>query len=317
MRRIVAFGEAMIRLTTPEGVPLETATGFAAPVGGAELNVAIAARRQGLEALWVSTLPEGPLGDLAARHAAAHGVKGVLRRTETGRLGLYFLEQAVPPRASRIIYDRADTAFVKQPRPDVEWSSLLNADSCLVVSGITAALGVDARTAVDEAIEAARRVGSVVAVDVNYRASLWSIEDAFAWLEGVIDRVDVLSASRDDLLRLGVERDEKEIHRRAVDQLRLRAAIGTTKQVRGRTADVTVHAATTEGAAACAVTAEILDPVGAGDAMFGTFLAGLDRLRLEEAVARAAGALVTAYGVRGDALTADPWSMEEGGGVQR
>lgn len=317
MRRIVAFGEAMIRLTTPVGVPLETATSFTAPVGGAELNVAIAARRQGLETLWVSTLPEGPLGDLVARHAGAHGVSGVLRRTESGRLGLYFFEQAVSPRASSIIYDRADTAFVRQPRPEVEWSSLLDADSCLVVSGITAALGPDARAAVDEAIEAARVVGAAVAVDVNYRASLWSIEDAFAWLEGVIDRVDVLSASRDDLLRLGIEGADDDIHRQAVERLRLHAAIGTFKEIRGRTADVTVRAATSDGSAASAVTAEIFDPVGAGDALLGTFLAGLDRLHLDEAVTLAAGALVTAYGVTGDALTAEPWRAEESGGVRR
>lgn len=315
MKQMVTYGEAMLRLTTPVGVPLETASGFAAPVGGAELNVAIAARRQGAHVRWVSTLPEGPLGDLVARHAAAHGVEGVLRRTPEGRLGLYFLEQATPPRASRIIYDRDDTAFVRRPRPEMEWSELLEGDSVLVVSGITPALGADAREAVEEALDVAREVGATVAVDVNYRASLWSLEDAFAWLKGIIDRVDVLSASRHDLAHLGVEGNEP--YRRAVTQLGLAAAVGTSKQIRGRTATVTVHAATAAGVAETEVTAEILDPVGAGDALFGTFLAGLDRLSPEENTARAAGALVTAYGVAGDGLTADPWTPAERGGVRR
>lgn len=317
MRRIVTYGEAMLRLTTPLGVPLEAATGFAAPVGGAELNVAIAARRQGSEARWVSTLPAGPLGDRVVRHAAAHGVETTLRRTDTGRLGLYFLEQAVPPRASRIIYDRADTAFVQNPDPVVDWADLLDAHTCLVVSGITAALGAEPRRAVDEAIEAARAAGATVAVDLNYRASLWSIEAAFGWLKGVIDRADVLSASPEELGRLGVSAGEGEVHGRAVDQLQLRAALGTVKGLRGRTADVSVYAATPDGSATTAVTAEILDPVGGGDALFGTFLAGLGELPLEEAVARAAGALVTAYGLAGDALTADPWTPVERGGVRR
>lgn len=317
MRRLVAFGEAMIRFTTPVGVPLETATGFAAPVGGAELNVAIAARRQGMESLWVSTLPEGPLGDLVARHVAANGVEGVLRRTDSGRLGLYFLEQAVPPRASRIVYDRSDTAFVSEPDPVVAWPDLLDADSYLVVSGITAAVGSEARRATDEAIEAARAAGATVAVDVNYRSSLWSIEDAFDWLKGVIDRVDVLSASREDLLRLGVSGSEEEIHQRAVELLDLRASVGAAKRIRGRIVEATIYAATQDGSGEAAVVAEIVDPVGAGDAMFGTFLAGLGRLPLDETVARAAGALVTAYGVAGDALTADPWTPDEWGGVKR
>lgn len=317
MRRLVAFGEAMIRLTTPVGVPLETATGFAAPVGGAELNVAIAARRQGAEAVWVSTLPDGPLGDLVVRHTAAHGVEGVLRRTSEGRLGLYFLEQSVPPRSSRIIYDRSDTAFVRNPGPEQSWSSLLDADSCLMVSGITPALGPEPREAVEEAIDAARKAGATVAVDVNYRASLWSIEDAFAWLKSVIERVDILSASHDDLRRLGIGGHEGDVHRRAVESLGLRTALGTEKEIRGRTAEVTLHAATGEAASQTSITAEILDPIGAGDAMFGTFLAVHDALGLEEAVARAAGALVTAYGVAGDALTADPWTSGESGGVRR
>jgi len=317
LRRLVAFGEAMIRFTTPVGVPLETATEFAAPVGGAELNVAIAARRQGMKSLWVSTLPQGPLGDLVARHVAANGVEGVLRRTDSGRLGLYFLEQAVPPRASRIVYDRSDTAFVSQPDPAVSWPDLLDADSYLVVSGITAAVGSEARRATDEAIEAARSAGASVAVDVNYRSSLWSIEDAFDWLKGVIDRVDVLSASREDLLRLGVSGSEEEIHHRAVELLDLRASVGAAKRIRGRIVEATIYAATKDGTGEAAVVAEIVDPVGAGDAMFGTFLAGVGRLPLDETVARAAGALVTAYGVAGDALTADPWTPDERGGVKR
>lgn len=317
MKRLVAFGEAMIRLTTPVGVPLETVTALAAPVGGAELNVAIAARRQGMESRWVSTLPRGPLGDLVARHVAANGVEGVLRRTNSGRLGLYFLEQAVPPRASRIVYDRSHTAFVEQPNPVVDWPDLLDADSYLVISGITAAVSHEARRATSEAIEAARAAGATVAVDVNYRSSLWSIEDAFAWLKGVIDHVDVLSASREDLLRLGVSGSEEEIHNRAVEQLDLRASVGTAKEIRGRMVDATVYAATQDATGNAQVTAEVFDPVGAGDAMFGTFLAGLSRLPLDETVARAAGALVTAYGVAGDALTADPWTPDEQGGVKR
>lgn len=315
--RMVTFGEAMIRLTTPVGVPLETATTFAAPVGGAELNVAIAARRQGMDATWVSTLPTGPLGDLVVRHATGNGVTTVLRRVDPGRLGLYFLEQAVPPRASRIIYDRGDTAFSHQPDPVREWSDLLDADAYLVVSGITPALGAGPRRAVGEAMDAAAVTGATIAVDVNYRSSLWSIDEAVAWLEGALDRIDVLSASRNDLMRLGMTGDENEIHKEAVDKLDLQAAIGTVKSVAGRSARVVVRAANAEAAFSREVTAEVVDPVGAGDAMFGTFLACLQRLPLDETVARAAGALVSAYGVAGDALTADPWTSEEEGGLRR
>ena len=317
MNRLVTFGEAMIRLTTPVGVPLEATTSFEAPVGGAELNVAIAARRQGMEAMWVSTLPASPLGDLIARHAAGNGVATVLRRPAEGRVGLYFLEQSVPPRPSRIVYDRADSAFARWPEPAADWKELLDDATCLVVTGITAALGTGPREAVDAAVDAARAVGARVAVDVNYRSSLWSVKEAFTWLRGVVERADILSASPQDLGRLGIEASEEEIHRAAVEQCGLRAAVGSTKESMGRNVRFRLYAATTDEHSSTEMEAEVLDPVGAGDAMFGTFLANLDRLPLAESVARAAGAMVTAYGLFGDALVADPWDAEQKGGVKR
>lgn len=317
MRRLVTFGEAMIRLTTPVGVPLETTTWFAAPVGGAELNVAIAARRQGMETVWVSTLPASPLGDLIARHAAANGVATVLRRPEEGRVGLYFLEQSVPPRPSRIVYDRTDSAFARWPEPAADWKELLDEDTCLVVSGITPALGSAPREATEAAIDTAASVGAMVALDVNYRSSLWSVEEAFAWLGSVADRADILSASAQDLRRLGLEGSEEELYRGVVERFGLRAAIGSTKESSGRNIRFRLFAATAEDRATSEMEAEVLDPVGAGDAMFGTFLATFERLPLAESVELAAGAMVTAYGLFGDALVADPWDAEQRGGVKR
>ncbi|MFO7294105.1 MAG: sugar kinase [Actinomycetes bacterium] len=317
MKRLVTFGEAMIRLTTPVGVPLEATSWFAAPVGGAELNVAIAARRQGMEATWVSTLPASPLGNLVARHAAANGVATVLRRPEEGRVGLYFLEQSVPPRPSRIVYDRADTSFALWPDPAADWKELLDEDTCLVVSGITAALGAAPREATESAIDAARAVGATVALDVNYRSSLWSVEEAFGWIRSVLDRADILSASPQDLARLGLDAPEEEIHRAAVEHFGLQVAVGSTKRGVGRNVRFRLYAATSEETATAEMEAEVLDPVGAGDAMFGTFLATFERQSLDETVRLAAGAMVTAYGLFGDALVADPWDAQQHGGVKR
>jgi 2-dehydro-3-deoxygluconokinase len=313
--RLVTFGEAMLRLTTPAEVPLESTTSFRAPVGGAELNAAIAAVRSGMEASWVSTLPAGPLGDLVARHCRAGGVTPVVRRVPGARLGLYFLEQATPPRASRIVYDREASAFARHPSPELAWADLLDADTCLLVTGITPALGPEARRAVDDAISSARAAGAAVAVDVNYRASLWSPGEAHAWLSGVVERVDVLSASREELAGLGVEGDDA--YRAAVERLGLRAAVGTSKELEGRRARIRVTAAAEAATSSVEVEAEVVDPVGAGDAVFGTFLACLDRHPLDQAVERAAGAAVTSYGLFGDALTADPWDLDEDGRVRR
>ena len=314
-QRLVAYGEAMLRLTTPAEVPLETATSFAAPVGGAELNAAIAAVRSGLDAAWVSTLPASPLGDLVRRHCRGGGVTPVLRRIDDARLGLYFLEQAVPPRASRIIYDRAGSAFALHPEPEAPWAELIDADTCLLVTGITPALGSDARRAVDEAVAAADDVGATVALDVNYRATLWTLDEAFEWLRSVIERVDVLSASAEDLERLGVDGDDP--YPTALEALGLEAVVGSSKEIEGHTARIQVTAATGHGAETVGVTASVIDPVGAGDAVFGTFLACAGRMPLVDAVGRAAGAAVTGYGIAGDALSADPWDHDHDPRVRR
>jgi 2-dehydro-3-deoxygluconokinase len=106
-RRLVGFGEAMLRLTVRDGGAIETATRFECSVGGAELNACIATARAGMPATWVSAVPDDPLGRMIRRHVRASGVEAVIVNPAAGsRLGLYFLEMAVPPRPLRITYDR-------------------------------------------------------------------------------------------------------------------------------------------------------------------------------------------------------------------
>jgi 2-dehydro-3-deoxygluconokinase len=230
-------------------------------------------------------------------------------------LGLYFFERATSPRASHIIYDRHGSAFVREPDPEHSWSDLLSADTFLVVTGITAALGPSPRRVVGEAIEAAASLGSAVAVDLNYRASLWSIDEAFSWLSDHMPRIDVLSAAPSDVDQLGITSENR--YQSAVAKFGLSAVIGASKEVKGRTAHITVTAATPEECVTGAAEAEIRDPVGTGDAMFGTFLACLNRMPLQQTVEKSVGAVVTAYGLDGDVLTSDPWTAEEMGAVRR
>lgn len=313
--RLVAFGEAMIRLTTAPGVPLDVAGTFSAPVGGAELNAAIAARRSGLDSLWVSTLPSGPLGDLVSRHAGASGVAVDLRRIDRARLGLYFLELATPPRASRIIYDRARSAFALFPDPETEWRDLLDDRTCFLVSGITPAVSREARSVVANAMAAARVAGATVALDVNYRSALWSIDEAFAWLEETMNSVDILCAGASDLSRLGI--DGPDLYQKAVAHLGLQAVVGSAKGLEGSGVHIEVTAATEDEIASSSALATVVDPVGSGDAMFGTFLAEFGRRPLGDCVDRAMGAAVASFGLAGDALTADPWTADENGDVRR
>ncbi len=313
--RLVGFGEAMLRLTVRPGVALETATSFEGSVGGAELNACIAAVRAGMPATWVSALPDSSLGRHVRRHVRANDVDAVVVTRPQARLGLYFLEMAPPPHSLRITYDRTGSAFALLEPDDVDWKRVLAPDTCLLLTGITPPLGDGPRRAVEQALTTAGEVGATVALDVNYRAALWSREEASAWVASVLPRIDVLSASVDDLVALGVE--GRDPLAGAVDRFGLQAAVTMSKRRVDDVLEFDVRAATPAAEHRTGERAVVVDPVGAGDALFGTFLAHLPAGDLEVATEQGLRAAVTCVGLFGDALVGDLWDAAETRGVVR
>jgi ABC-type branched-subunit amino acid transport system permease subunit len=203
-RRLVGFGEAMLRMTVRDGGAIETTTSFDCSVGGAELNACIAAVRAGMPATWVSALPDDPLGRLVRRHVRANGVDAEILTVGQARLGLYVLEMAPQPRPLRITYDRKGSAFALLDPDRIEWRTLLGPDACLLLTGITPPLGSGPRKGVEDALAAAPEVGAIVALDVNYRSALWSRDEASRWLGNVLPRWTCLGRT-DDLSAAGLE----------------------------------------------------------------------------------------------------------------
>jgi 2-dehydro-3-deoxygluconokinase len=317
-QRVVGFGEAMLRLTPPEGATVEAATSFAGSVGGAELNGLIAAARSGMPATWVSALPDNPLGQLVRRHARANDVDTVIVQPpgpEPSRLGTYFLEMARAPRPLRITYDRAWSAFAELDAADISWDELLDADACLYVTGINPPLGPGPRKAVEDAVRVAGQVGATVAVDMNYREALWARDEAGRWLASVLPDVDLLSAGVDDLAHAGVTGSDPFAE--ALDRFGLQAVLTTAKRTADLSVDLDLRVLTPDGAHAESAQVVVVDPVGAGDALFGTFLATFPAVGAAAAAERALGAAVTCYGLFGDALVADPWAGGDSGRVLR
>jgi 2-dehydro-3-deoxygluconokinase len=314
-RRLVGFGEAMLRMTVREGVALETATRFEASVGGAELNACIAAERAGMPAAWVSALPDSSLGRHVHRHVRANGVEAVVVTRPNARLGLYFLAMAPPPHSLRITYDRTGSAFASLEPDSVDWKRVLAQDTCLLISGITPPLGDGPRRAVEDALTTAREIGATVALDVNYRAALWSRGEASAWLTSVLPRIDVLSTGIDDLVAVGVE--GRDPLAEAVGRFGLQAAVTMSKRRVDDVLEFDVRAVTAAGEHRAEERAVVVDPLGAGDALFGTFLANLPAGDLEFATEQGLRAAVTCVGLFGDALVDDLWDATETRGVVR
>lgn len=311
---VVGFGEAMLRLSTPIGQTLETAATLSAHVGGAELNGLIAASAFGTPCTWVSAVGDDIAGHRIARHARSYGVATSLQVIDGARSGLYFVEISAYPRSTRVLYDRGSSAASLLDRGTIDWSALLTSRSCLYSSGITAGISSAARSALEEAIEVARSVGACVAFDVNYRQRLWPADQAYEWVAGTLPQVDVLSVSEADLLALG-----QPTH----DLSAARAALGVTTLVvssKRRTAEaitVTVRAIDEDGASEASGEAAVVDPLGAGDAMFGAFLATVRNQGRVAAVEHALTAALLAYGIHGDATDADTAAALTNGRILR
>ncbi|MBN9519994.1 sugar kinase [bacterium] len=196
---VVTFGEVMVRLAPPHFQRLEQARSLDLEVGGAELNTAVGLVRLGRSAAWASLLPDNPLGKLVANRVREAGVSDRhVQYAADGRCGLYFLEFGAAPRASSILYDRKDSAVSRAAADSFDWPAVLSGARWFHVSGITAALSAGAAGAVGAALAAARAAGVGTSIDLNYRAKLWTREEAARVMGALLPLCDLLIASEAD-----------------------------------------------------------------------------------------------------------------------
>ena len=216
---VTTFGETMLRLSVPTGQRLEAASALDMRPGGAESNVVALLARLGLKTAWCGALPDSALWRLAANHLRMAGVNldGVIWRTD-GRMGLYFVEFAAPPRATQVIYDRAHSCAAQMTMEQMHWHHLLDT-RLLHLTGITPALSDGCLNLMEEAVHRARAGGVAVSFDVNFRAKLWNTADAAKTLERLIDSVDLLFCSQTDAARLfAIEAPPHDAVRRLADR---------------------------------------------------------------------------------------------------
>jgi len=196
---VVTFGEAMIRLSPPHFERFEQANSLDVRVGGGELNVAVGVSRLGLRSTWVSRLPRNPLGKLMENRVRQAGVDtSNLVWSADGRMGLYFLEFGAAPRASSVVYDRAQSAISLVKPGEIDWEKVFQGARWFHSSGITPALSDSAAAVTLEALKAAKHAGATVSYDLNYRGKLWTPEKAQSVQEPMMEYVDVLMTTEED-----------------------------------------------------------------------------------------------------------------------
>jgi 2-dehydro-3-deoxygluconokinase len=307
--RVVGLGEALVRLSPPGMGRLEVATQLQLEVGGAELNALIAARRGGMEATWLSRIADNPLGRRLAAHALAHGVEARVQWEPGARAPLYFVEQGVDPRPSRVLYDRSGSAMVGLDAGDFDFAAELAGADAVLCSGITCGLGEGPTRAVRELFAAAETAGVRAFFDVNHRNFLWSWDEAAPVVREVLAGVDVLFASGFDLGRLlEAEGEPEELAARALERFGLELVVLRENVHSGRRVEVRMTAVAADGSHRSGPHgAEVVDGFGGGDAALGVFVARLAAGdELDVATDLAARACAFKHTLPGDAWVGGP-----------
>ena len=196
--QLTTVGEGQIRLTVPRGDRLRSVRQLTLSPAGSEANVAGLLAQLGRRTAWASVLPQGELPDRFLDEYRGVGVDlSHVVRPATGRIALYFLEPGELPLPGRVTYDREHTPFRDATPDQFDWDALLDTD-LLFVTGITAALTTSTARLVSHAVSAASERGIPVALDVNYRATLWEPDQAAAVLLPMLAKVSLLLCSRAD-----------------------------------------------------------------------------------------------------------------------
>ena len=200
-QRFLCFGELLLRLGAPGRERLLQSARLDVHVGGAEANVAVGLAGFGHAVGMLGVVADNALGTAALGELRARGVDTSRVTRAAGRMGLYFLETGAGHRPSDVLYDRADSAFVRAAPGSYDWPGLLAGARVLHLSGVTPALGLTTAIAAADAARAARALGIDVIFDGNFRAKLWQAwnGDAPAILRGLIGCADIAFADHRDI----------------------------------------------------------------------------------------------------------------------
>lgn len=173
MNKVVTFGEIMLRLSTERHLRFEQAKAFTASYGGGEFNVAVSLANYGINAEFVTRIPENEIGACALKEMRKMNVESKNIIFGGDRLGIYYLETGAGTRGSNVVYDRAHSSMATIEKGAVDWEKVLEGATWFHWSGITPAISESAAEACLEAVKVAHKLGLTISCDLNYRSKLW------------------------------------------------------------------------------------------------------------------------------------------------
>jgi 2-dehydro-3-deoxygluconokinase len=266
---VIGLGDAMVSFSPPGFLRLEQANQLEVWPTGAEANAAVTLARLGKQVGWISKLPDHPLSRLIVAAVSRHGVDtSRVVWTPEGRVGTLFYERAVPPRPPRVWYDRKDSAFTTLTASELDWA-YLTAARVVLMAGTAPALSPVLRETTREIATRVRAAGRLFALDVNYRAKLWSPQEAADYFATLFPLVSILFCGQRDAARLfAFSGDPEKTARGLQERFGVPTVILTLGSEGALALSDRIHRV------ARVARATVVDPVGAGDAFAGGFLCG-------------------------------------------
>ena len=199
MPTVITFGEIMLRLSTPGYLRFGQARQFDATFGGGEANVAVSLANYGVNAKFITRLPENDIAKACIKDLRSYGVdtSGIVFGGD--RVGIYFLETGAVARPSKVVYDRANSSIATIQPGMIDWKKVFAGADWFHWTGITPALSQGAADVCLEAIKAANALGLTVSCDLNYRKNLWKYgKKAGEIMPALVEGCDIILGNEED-----------------------------------------------------------------------------------------------------------------------
>ena len=338
-KKIVSFGEIMLRLAPPGMEKFLQTPQFVATFGGGEANVAVSLAQFGMHAVYVTALPENAIADACVAELRRFGVDTSRVVRGKGRLGIYYLEGGANQRPSKVIYDRAGSSIALAKPGDIAWDQVFEGADWFHITGITPAISASAAELSLESVRKARAAGLTVSCDLNYRKNLWKYgKTASEVMRELVKFVDIAIANEEDVqMSLGIQADV-DVHSGELDRAQYEKVATKVLEAYPEMKGIAItlresKSASHNGWSACYHNRKefllsrhyeithIVDRVGGGDSFAGGLIYGLNALGShQEALEFAVAASCLKHSVLGDfnrCTVDDVKALLKGGGSGR
>lgn len=306
--KVLTFGEIMLRLKAPGHERLMQSPQLEATFGGGEANVAVSLANYGMDAAFLTVLPENTLGDACIGELRRFNVDTSRILRGPGRMGIYFLEAGANQLPSKVIYDRADSSVALAGPGSIDWDKAFKDVEWFHITGITPAISESLMKLSIESVNEAKKRGITISCDLNYRKNLWKYgKSAREIMPLIAEKADVLIANEEDVQKsLGITIDV-DVESGKIDSNKYEVLSGKVLETYPNVKKIAItlresKSADSNGWSACINNRkefmvskhydinDIIDRVGGGDSFGGGLIYGLanydtDREALEFAVA--------------------------------